>query len=390
MIPPPSGPASSQHQDTGGTGTQRSRRDPGDARGGALGARPVTGQTFHGQDPELAAASAICQISPTRCQARTRLYRDGRLELEGFPVADISDHLADESVTIWLDLRDPDHDDLAVLSEEFGLHPLAVEDALHHSQRPKLDRYPSHLFLTAYAARLDAGTGELATSELAAFITSQALITVRKDDGLDIGAVVERWDQNSALARFGVGYLLYGLLDYIVDSHFDAVQSLDDSLEVIEDRLFDDVPHNMEVQRRSFQLRKSLVLLRRVVNPMREVVNTLMRRDLHIVGDDLEPYYQDVGGQVLRAAEWTDSLRDLVTSILETNLTIQGNRLNVITKKVTGWAAIIAVPTLITGYFGMNVPYPGFSEKAGFAASLAAIVLAALVLYLVFKRKDWL
>ena len=390
MIPPPSGPASSQHQDTGGTRTQRSQRDPGGASGGALGARPVTGQTFHGQDPELAAASAICQISPTGCQARTRLYRDGRLELEGFPVADISDYLADESVTIWLDLRDPDHDHLGVLSEEFGLHPLAVEDALHHSQRPKLDRYPSHLFLTAYAARLDTGTGELATSELAAFITSQALITVRKDDGLDIGAVVERWDQNSALARFGVGYLLYGLLDYIVDSHFDAVQSLDDSLEVIEDRLFDDVPHNMEVQRRSFQLRKSLVLLRRVVNPMREVVNTLMRRDLHIVGDDLEPYYQDVGGQVLRAAEWTDSLRDLVTSILETNLTIQGNRLNVITKKVTGWAAIIAVPTLITGYFGMNVPYPGFSEKAGFAASLAAIVLAALVLYLVFKRKDWL
>ena len=119
-----------------------------------------------------------------------------------------------------------------MLSEEFGLHPLAVEDALHHSQRPKLDRYPSHLFLTAYAARLDAGTGELATSELAAFITSQALITVRKDDGLDIGAVVERWDQSSGLARYGVGYLLYGLLDYIVDSHFDAVQSLDDCVEV--------------------------------------------------------------------------------------------------------------------------------------------------------------
>jgi magnesium transporter len=93
---------------------------------------------------------------------------------------------------------------------------------------------------------------------------------------------------------------------------------------------------------------------------------------------------------VLRAAEWNDSLRDLVTSILETNVTIQGNRLNIITKKVTGWAAIIAVPTLITGYFGMNVPYPGFSDNAGFTASLAAMILAALVLYIVFKRKDWL
>ena len=405
MTPPPSGPANaagsqrqdhSQAQDTGGTRTRPARQDPGrnrdqeSAGSGALGSRPLPGQTFHGQDPELAAAPAICQVSPTRCQARTRLYRDGRLELEGFPVADISEYLPDESVTIWLDLRGPDRDDLAVLSEEFGLHPLAVEDALHHSQRPKLDRYRSHLFLTAYGARLDPGTGELATSELAAFITSRALITIRKDDGLDIGAVVQRWDENPDLVKFGVGYLLYGLLDYIVDGHFEAVQSLDECVEGIEDRLFDDIPHNMEVQRRSFQLRKSLVLLRRVVIPMREVVNAVMRRDLHVVGDDLMPYYQDVYDHVLRAAEWIDSLRDLVTSILETNVTIQGNRLNVITKKVTGWAAIIAVPTLITGYFGMNVPYPGFSEKAGFTASIATMIVAALVLYLVFKRKDWL
>ncbi|HEX3960928.1 MAG TPA: CorA family divalent cation transporter [Trebonia sp.] len=123
---------------------------------------------------------------------------------------------------------------------------------------------------------------------------------------------------------------------------------------------------------------------------MSEVVGELMRHDLHIVGDGLMPYYQDVYDQVLRAAEWIDSLRDLVTSILETGVTIQGNRLNVITKKVTGWAAIIAVPTLITSYFGMNVPYPGFRKEAGFAASISTIVLTGLVLYLVFRRKDWL
>ena len=337
----------------------------------------------------MAAAPSICQISPTRCQARTRLYRDGKLELEGFPVADISDYLADDSVTIWLDLRGPDHDDLAVLSEEFGLHPLAVEAALRPSQRPKLDRYRSHLFLTAYGARLDTGTGELTTSELAGFITSQALITVRQDDGLDIDAVVQRWDESPDLAKFGVGYLLYGLLDYIVDGQFEAVQSLDDGMEELEDRLFDDAPRGLQVQRRSFQLRKSLVLLRRIVIPMSEVVGELMRHDLHLVGDDLMPYYQDVYDKALRTAEWIDSLRDLVTSILETNVTIQGNRLNVTTKKVTGWAEIIAL-MLITGYFGMNVPYPGFGEKAGFAASIAAIALTGLVLYLIFKRKDWL
>jgi len=355
-----------------------------------LGARPLPVSTFHGRDPDTVAAPTISGVTPTTCQARTRLYRDGRLELEGFPVAEISDHLVDKDVTIWLDLRDPDHDDLDVLSEEFGLHPLAVEDAVYEHERPKLDRYGSHLFLTAYGARLDVASGKLATSELSAFITKQALITVRKDDGLDIGAVVENWDANPDLAKFGVGFLLYGLLDYIVDGHFDTVQSMDEAVESLEDQLFAATPQSLEVQRRSFELRKSLVLLRRIVLPMREIVNTLMRPDLKVVGGDLTPYYYDIYDHVLRATEWTESLRDLVVSILETNLTIQGNRLNIITKKVTGWAAIIAVPTLITGYFGMNVPYPGFSKPGGFALSIVTMVGAGLVLYFVFKRKDWL
>jgi magnesium transporter len=237
---------------------------------------------------------------------------------------------------------------------------------------------------------LDTSTGKLVTSEVAAFITRRALITVRKDDGLDIGAVVERWDASPDLAVYGVGFLLHGLLDYIIDGHFETVQSLDGAVEALEDRLFDATPQSLEVQRRSFELRKSLVLLRRIVIPMREVVNTLMRHDLRVVADELMPYYHDIYDHVLRAAEWTDSLRDLVTSILETNLTVQGNRMNVITKKVTSWAAIIAVPTFITGYYGMNVPYPGFDKTAGFTVSIAVMVCAAIVLYVIFKRKDWL
>jgi magnesium transporter len=346
--------------------------------------------TTDGPDPETAAAAAISHVTPTKCQARTRLYRDGRLVAQGFPVSQISDHLADRLATVWLDLRDPDREDLSVVSEEFGLHPMAIEDAVHERERPKMDRYRSHLFLTAYGARLDVASGELATSEIAAFVTPQALITVRKDDGLDIGAVVSRWDSSPDLARFGVGFLLHGLLDYIVDGHFEAVQSLDDAVEDLEDDLFSTAPRNVQVQRRSFELRKSLVLLRRILIPMREVVNAVMRRDLHIVDEELMPYYHDVYDHVLRAAEWTDSLRDLVTTILETNLTIQGTRMSLITKQVSGWAAIIAVPTLITGFYGMNVPYPGFDKQAGFITSFAIMVLAAVVLYVTFKRRDWL
>jgi magnesium transporter len=183
---------------------------------------------------------------------------------------------------------------------------------------------------------------------------------------------------------------VHGLLDYVVDGHFDAVQSLDDQIEQLEDLLFDDRPHDRDVQRRSFELRKSLVHLRRVVLPMREVLNTLMRRDVGLVPDELTPHFQDVYDHVLRATEWTESLRDLVATIVETNLTIQGNRLNIITKKVTSWAAIIAVPTAITGFYGQNLPYPGFGDESGFVTSSALIVALSGGLYVAFKRKDWL
>jgi magnesium transporter len=361
------------------------------AIGGQLGNRISRDTTFHGSDPGMVAADSICQATPTKCQARTRLYRDGRLVAEGFPIEQISDHLTASGTTVWLDLRNPDHEDLAVLQEEFGLHPVAIEDALVDRERPKVDRYRTHLFLTAYSARLDVVTGELATSELSAFILPRALITIRKDDGLDIGKVLDRWDASPDLALHGVGYLLHGLLDYIVDGHFEAVQSLDDAVEGLEDDLFSQTStRDVQVQRRSFELRKSLVLLRRVVLPMREVLNTMMRRDLQHVDDNLMPYYQDVYDHVLRASEWTESLRDLVTTILETNLTIQGNRMNDISKKVTGWAAIIAVPTFITGFYGMNVPYPGFSKHVGFAVAIALMIGCGVILYGVFRRNEWL
>jgi magnesium transporter len=322
--------------------------------------------------------------------ARTRCYRNGVLVDENFDLAAVSEHLDDLDAVVWVDLCSPEIDELQLVAAELGVHNLAVEDAVHSRQRPKLDRYEDHSFLSAYAVRFQAHTAEIVTSEVAAFIESRALVTIRKDEGFDIEAVVSRWDSGADLAKYGVAFLVHGLLDYIVDGHFDAVQSLDDEIEELEDLLFVPSANQEHVQRRSYELRKSLVQLRRVVLPMREVVNTLLRRDLHLVDDALGPYFQDVYDHVLRATEWTESLRDLVTSILETNLTIQGNRLNIITKKVTSWAAIIAVPTAVTGFYGQNVPYPGFSQQSGFLASSALIVGLSLLLYVLFKRRDWL
>lgn len=320
----------------------------------------------------------------------TRLYRQGVLEAKDFPAAQISDYLQQPDTVVWLDLCEPDQQDLEVISQEFGLHPLAVEDATQQHERPKLDRYQDHAFLTAYAVSLEHDTGRLTTSELAAFATPRALITVRKDPRFDIEGVVARWDGSADLAGHGVGFLLWGLLDVVVDGHFAVVQQLDEALEGLEDLLFAERPHGAEVQRRSFELRKSLVVLRRLVLPMREVVNSLLRRDLGLVDEAMGPYFQDVYDHVLRATEWTESLRDLVSTILETNLTIQGNRLNAVMKKVTSWAAIIAVPTAVTGFYGMNVPYPGFAQPSGFVASVVLVVGLSGGLYLLFKRLDWL
>jgi magnesium transporter len=321
---------------------------------------------------------------------RTRLYRNGVLESEGFPIAEVSDHIADQSATVWFDLCRPTSEEFATISEELGLHALAVEDAMVEHERPKLDRYDSHLFVTAYAVQLDTVSGELDSCEVAAFVTQNALVTVRKDDRFDIDQVLQRWDQSPDLAKHGVGFLLHGLLDYVVDTHFDAVQSLDTQIESLEDQLFEDQPRDKEMQRRTFQLRKSLVTARRVVLPMREVVNTLLRRDLHVVDPAMQPYFQDVYDHVLRATEWTESLRDLVTTILETHLTVRGNRLNVIMKQVTSWAAIIAVPTAVTGWYGQNVPYPGYGQAWGFWTSTVVTLGASGTLYAVFKRKGWL
>ena len=324
----------------------------------------------------------------TRTPTQTRAYREGRLVAHGFPLADVSDHL-ERDCTVWVDFTDPTAADFAQLEDELDLHELAVEDALNAGQRPKIDHYRGHLFAALYDVDLDAGSGVLTTSEVKAFVTPHALVTIHHPE-FDVAQLVAAYDQNAELAAHGVSFLLWGLLDTVVDRHFAATDGLDDAIEGIADDLFDPAPRTVDVQKRSFALRKSLVQLRRVSAPMREMVNTLLRRDLHDVDPVMQPYYQDVYDHVLRVAEQNDSLRDLVSTILDTNLALQSNRMNDVMKKVTSWAAIIAVPTAITGFYGQNVPYPGFSQVSGFVTSCVLIVAVGGLLWWQFRKRDWL
>jgi len=321
--------------------------------------------------------------------ARTRLYRDGKLAEKGFPVADVSERIKDPSALVWLDVKASKPNEVDAIHRELGLHRLAVEDALQNHERPKLHQYSGHLFLSCFAAGLDTRTGQIKLSGVSGFVVPNALVTI-SDDDFPIDEVVERWDAEADLSRYGVGFLVHGLLDYVVDTHLSVAEALDDQLEGLEDLLFDDRPADREMQRRTYELRKSLVRLRRVVIPMREAVLALQRHDREAINPELEPFFMDVYDHILRATDWMDSLREMVTTVFETHLNARSNRLNVIMKQVTSWAAIIAVPTAITGFYGQNIPYPGYGQPIGFWTSTAITLALSGVLYFTFRRKGWL
>jgi magnesium transporter len=332
---------------------------------------------------------------------RTRLWVDGGLKAEDFPLTEVAGHLADERALVWVDLCDPDADSLTQLAGDFRLDARAVDDALSQSERTKATRYADHTFVTVYATALATESAtdlqsRLLTTRVSIFVFDRSVVTIRHETDphhpvLDIDEVVRRWDANYDLLSFGSPALLHGLLDVIVDGQFDTIQRLDDAVEDLEGDLFDDRSSTRGIQVSTFRVRKEIVELRRVVLPMREVINTLMRRPLQpAAAVSLDGWYSDLYDHVIRAAEWTESVRDLVTTVFETNLALQDARLNNIMKKLTGWAGIVAVPTAVTGWFGQNVPYPGFNHAAGAWASATIIALSSGLLYVVFKRRGWI
>jgi magnesium transporter len=321
---------------------------------------------------------------------RSRIYEHGVVVAEDVDHTALLGHLQDEDCVVWVDLCGPTGEKLHELADQLGLHELAVEDALEPHQRPKLDRYRDHLFITCQATAVDKDKAMLVETEVDVFVGDRWIITVREDDGFDMDKVVERWDRSSDLAGLGEGFLLYGLLDVVVDGYFDSVEAFDEYYDEISETIFSDNPIDPREQIHWFQMRKALFRLHRLAVPMREMLSALMRREREAVAEDLYPYYQDVYDHILRITESTDALRDLVASIVETNLSLRDYRQNQVMKKVTSWAAIIAVPTLITGYYGMNVKYPGLATHWGWVMSMVLMAGLSLLLYRQFKARDWL
>ena len=320
----------------------------------------------------------------------TRSYHGGEERVAVSDLGLVSDLLDGESDVVWVDLDDPTKDELSELATELGLHHLAVEDALDPHQRDKYVHYERHVFLVAHAVELDVADAGLRTIELDVFIGDRWLVTVRRGGARWMERIVERWEKARRFAGCRVGVAVYAILDVVVDGYFTTIDAFEEFYDRVAEQVFGEEPIEPGDHRHWFQMRRSLNQFDRVVRPLTDALRTVVDHDIERFAAESAPYLRDVQGELIRASAEVDSLRELVEHLVDASLVLRDFRQNVVMKKVTSWAAIIALPTLVTGYYGMNVPYPGSGEPWGVVASTGIAVGCSGALYVLFRRKGWL
>jgi magnesium transporter len=305
-------------------------------------------------------------------------------------VDQIHDALERRDQFVWLGLYEPDQRLLRQVQKQFGLHDLAIEDAIHAHQRPKLEVYQDSLFVVLRTVQTTGESKRLEFGETHIFVGGNFVVTVRHGSLQSHIGVRQRCESTPhALAR-GPGYVLYALMDFVVDQYVPIVKAIEDDVESLEDAILDN-PAAAEATPRIYRLKRDLLTLRRTVSPLVEVCNRLMRFDLPNIPEDSRPYFRDVHDHVMRVNETIDTQRELLTTALEAHLSMMSVAQNEQMKRVTAWAAMIAVPTMIAGVYGMNFAnMPELSWQYGYYVSLGAMVAACGVLYFAFKRSGWL
>jgi magnesium transporter len=314
-------------------------------------------------------------------------YADGR-KLADVAVPDISEVLREADRFVWIGVYEPDPALLRQLQEEFGLHDLAVEDALRAHQRPKVEEYGDTLFVALRTVAME--DGKPAFGETHVFVGPRYAISIRHGETASYAAVRARLESAPALLRKGPGAVLYALMDFVVDSYFPVVDALEQRLEELEETLFDGSLGRSTTER-IYDLKRDLVAVKRGVAPLVDVCNRLIRYDAGLIPDDVRVYVRDVYDHVVRINESVDTQRELLTTALEANLSLIAVRQNEVMKKLAAWAAIFAVPTMIAGIYGMNFEFmPELHWRYGYAFAWAIIALGVGSLFAWFKYDRWL
>ena len=291
---------------------------------------------------------------------------------------------------VWIGLYEPDQAMLRELQQQVGLHDLAIEDAYNAHQRPKLEQYEDSLFIVLRTAQMVREPRHLEFGETHLFVGANYVITVRHGSLRSHVNLRQRCESTPHALAKGPGYVLYALMDFVVDQYLPIVADIEEKVQELEDALLED-PSSAEATHRIYRLKRDLLSLRRAVAPLAEVANRLTRFDLPHIPEDTRPYFRDVYDHVLRLNETIDMQRELLTTALEAHLSLMSVAQNEHMKRITAWAGMIAVPTMIAGVYGMNFEYmPELGWSYGYYLSLGVMALACVGLYVGFKKSGWL
>ena len=303
-------------------------------------------------------------------------------------VEDLSEIITQDQSTVWVDVADPTREEIDRIGKEFGFHPLAIEDTARDGQRPKIDQYDGYQFIVFYG--LTTKAERCISHQVDIFVGKHYMVTFHGSDLPVIAETAERWRANVAtMGNRGIGFLLYSLLDSLVDGYFPVIDDIADRAGALEETVL--TQGQPALQTEILQLRRELLMIRRVAGPERDVMNVLVRRDPPLFGRKEIVYFQDVYDHLLRITDSVDIYRDMLSSVLEANLSMISYTLNIVVKRLTSSSIILMSMTLIAGVYGMNFLYmPELEWQLGYPFALALMALIGVVEFVVFRRIGWL
>ncbi len=320
-----------------------------------------------------------------------RIYRDGRL-LSEVDALTAKPQLEQKGDFIWIGLHEPDDATLKTISTNFGLHELAVEDALDARHLPKMESYGDHLFVVARTVHLEGieANQRIGYGNTALFIGRQFIITVRHGSDRGHSPIRKQLEATPWLLKCGPDYVLHAILDFVVDGYFDVIDKVEEHVLAMEDRAMDSFLNRSETAR-LFTLRRDLFRLQRILGPMEDLANRFVNIDLPQIDAEIDPYFRDLADHVRRVSYRVAGLKDTLTSVIETSGLLEQQRQGVITRQLAAWAAILAVPTAIAGIYGMNFQHmPELGWDYGYYLIVGIMAAICIGLYIRFKRAGWL
>jgi magnesium transporter len=308
---------------------------------------------------------------------------------ENCVAADISELRLVDGNVIWADVSDPTSTDFEELAEEFGFHQLSIEDCRSEHQRPKIEEYTGYYFIVLYEAQLAGPDDRLELRELNIFLGKNFLVTVHSRPIRAIDTAARLWREWMDRADLGAGLIAYLLIDAIVDDYLPLLDLVSERMDDLEDSIFGE--WRAEVIEEIFLVKKKLLYLRRSITPLRDVFNIMLRREQPIFPREIHVYFQDVFDHLIRVADTIDTLRDMLSSTMDAYLSVSGNRMNKIMKRLTSISTILMSVTLIAGIYGMNFDLmPELKWRFGYVYALLSMVVVGLALYWYLKKAEWI